>query len=214
MTATSYGDVEVGPDGKLYVADIETNNILVFAGPGEANEGEYLGTFGTGYTTPRQLTFSDEYMFVAHQAASTSDPNAGVMVFDLATGDLVTVIPTATGYVHPDTGEPIAGVGGRGVAYIAAASSPSCLLGDANGDGRVGIADLSALADNYGATGATWRMGDFNGDGDVGIADLSALADNYGKTGDPCDPDAMTVPEPATLALLAVSGLAVLRRRR
>ncbi|MHC4717643.1 MAG: PKD domain-containing protein, partial [Planctomycetota bacterium] len=55
-------------------------------------------------------------------------------------------------------------------------------LGDANGDGQVGIADLSALADNYGIiVGAAWRGGDFNADGVVGIADLSALADNYGR---------------------------------
>ncbi|OPX25203.1 MAG: hypothetical protein B1H04_00490 [Planctomycetales bacterium 4484_123] len=54
-------------------------------------------------------------------------------------------------------------------------------MGDANCDGKVGIADLGALADNYGKTsGATWRDGDFNRDGKVGIADLGALADNYG----------------------------------
>ena len=52
--------------------------------------------------------------------------------------------------------------------------------GDANMDGRVGIADLGALADNYGNTDAEWADGDFNGDRRVGIADLGALADNYG----------------------------------
>jgi hypothetical protein len=88
------------------------------------------------------------------------------------------------------------------------------ILGDANGDGKVGIADLSALADNYGlTTGATWRLGDFNDDGKVGIADLSALADNYGNTGDPC-PTGGTVPEPMTLGLLAIGGAALVRRRR
>ena len=53
-------------------------------------------------------------------------------------------------------------------------------LGDANGDGRVGVADLVALADNYGKGDAAWVDGDFTGDGLVGIADLGALADNYG----------------------------------
>ena len=57
----------------------------------------------------------------------------------------------------------------------------NCVMGDANGDGRVGIADLGAVADNYGTVGgAVWRMGDFNFDGKVGIADLGALSDNYG----------------------------------
>jgi len=54
------------------------------------------------------------------------------------------------------------------------------LAGDANGDGQVGIADLSAVADNYDKSPATWVMGDFNDDNKVGIADLSAVADNYG----------------------------------
>ncbi|MHC4716631.1 MAG: PEP-CTERM sorting domain-containing protein, partial [Planctomycetota bacterium] len=92
-------------------------------------------------------------------------------------------------------------------------AGPACLMGDANGDGKVGIADLSALADNYGRTNATWRMGDFSEDGKVGIADLSALADNYGKTGAPCDPEATIVPEPVTLAMLAIGGL-LLRKKR
>jgi hypothetical protein len=54
--------------------------------------------------------------------------------------------------------------------------------GDANLDGQVGIADLGALADNYGRIDALWRHGDFNGDRIVGIADLGALADHYGRT--------------------------------
>ena len=65
------------------------------------------------------------------------------------------------------------------------ASADACIVvgavrGDANGDGRVGIADLSALADNYLEGHKTWVDGDFNGDGFVTIADLGALADNYG----------------------------------
>jgi len=84
--------------------------------------------------------------------------------------------------------------------------------GDANQDGEVGIADLSAVADHYGEKGAlTWAMGDFNRDGEVGIADLSLLADHYGET-----PGAGTgVPEPATICLLALgASLAVSRRRK
>ena len=76
---------------------------------------------------------------------------------------------------------------------------PVPLLGDANRDGRVGIADLAIVADNYGSrAGMTWEDGDFNGDGAVGIADLGALADNYGSsTGGAGAP----VPEPAVLPL-------------
>jgi len=85
------------------------------------------------------------------------------------------------------------------------------VAGDCNEDGRVSIADLGALGDNYGREGdATWRRGDFNGDGRVGIADLGALADNYGY-----GPDAAgAVPEPAVLSLLLIGAVAIGRRRR
>ncbi|MHC4716652.1 MAG: hypothetical protein ACYS5V_06760, partial [Planctomycetota bacterium] len=84
------------------------------------------------------------------------------------------------------------------------------VVGDANLDGVVGIADLVALADNYGRdVGVTWMHGDVNEDGHVGIADLVALADNYGAGGD----QAPAVPEPAAAAFLA-GGLALIRRRR
>jgi hypothetical protein len=54
-------------------------------------------------------------------------------------------------------------------------------LGDLDGDGSVGLADLSALLTNYGTpSGATYADGDIDGDGDVDLADLSALLTNYG----------------------------------
>ena len=81
------------------------------------------------------------------------------------------------------------------------------VAGDANLDGKVGIADLVALADHYGQPGG-WRDGDLNGDGIVGIADLTIIADNYGRT------SGGVVPEPATLSLLAAGGLALIRRGR
>jgi len=82
------------------------------------------------------------------------------------------------------------------------------LMGDANVDGEVGIADLSAVADNYGKTGVGWMGGNFNGDDEVGIADLSAVADHYGEGG------GASVPEPATAVFLLTGAAGILTRRR
>ena len=55
--------------------------------------------------------------------------------------------------------------------------------GDANGDGKVDINDLTIVLTNYDkSTGMTWATGDFNGDGKVDINDLSIVLTNYDKT--------------------------------
>ena len=84
-------------------------------------------------------------------------------------------------------------------------------VGDTNNDGDVDIFDYLALQADYGtASGATWAMGDFNGDGDVDIFDYLDLQAQYGWTAGGGAP----IPEPATMALIGLGGLAVLRRRR
>jgi hypothetical protein len=96
-------------------------------------------------------------------------------------------------------------------AVVLSFAGDPALPGDANFDGRVGIADLSALADHYGLTaGVGWRQGDFTDDGGVGIADLALLADHYGWGGG----GRTAVPEPTCLFLLVSSGLIAVARRR
>lgn len=77
--------------------------------------------------------------------------------------------------------------------------------GDCNADGATGLSDLSILAGNYNMAG-DWFDGDFNGDGTIGLSDLSMMAGSYGTT-------SSAIPEPATLALLTLGGMAALRRR-
>jgi len=85
--------------------------------------------------------------------------------------------------------------------------------GDANGDGVVDLQDFGLLKDNFGMTeGATWGQGDFTGDGAIDLQDFGILKDHFGHTTGSIP--VTVVPEPATMSLLALGGLAVLRRRR
>jgi len=84
--------------------------------------------------------------------------------------------------------------------------------GDANGDGVVDSADYIMVKTHFGgppAAGTEGTGGDFNGNGTVDWEDLQKLMSglNSGTGGAP-------IPEPATLALLAVGAMALIRRRR
>ena len=87
--------------------------------------------------------------------------------------------------------------------------------GDVTADGFVGTDDLVQVLSKWGTAGpqATWDMGDcapYNqgvnpGDDFVGSDDYVEVLTYWGTS---------ALPEPATLALLLIGGLAGLRRRR
>ena len=77
--------------------------------------------------------------------------------------------------VWPGQGYTNVGSNGVQLAYVP-------LPGDANGDGRVDINDLTIVLAHYGQTGENWAKGEFTGDGTVDINDLTIVLANYGKT--------------------------------
>jgi hypothetical protein len=75
--------------------------------------------------------------------------------------------------------------------------------GDADENGTVAFADYQALEAGFG-TGTTWAQGNFDGVGVTSFADYQLLEANFGK---------VITPEPATLCLLVLGGLGLIRRR-
>lgn len=67
-------------------------------------------------------------------------------------------------------------------AYTADCASTTPCPGDLNGDGSIGLADLTVLLSNFGtASGAGPEDGDMNGDGAVDLADLTEFLSLFGS---------------------------------
>ena len=93
------------------------------------------------------------------------------------------------------------------------------LPGDANGDGKVDVNDLTIVLSHFGATtGVDWSTGDFNGDGKVDVNDLTIVLSNFGESlGAAAGGSPVAVPEPSALVLIVFGGVSLfgwVRRRR
>jgi hypothetical protein len=87
------------------------------------------------------------------------------------------------------------------------------LKGDANLDLEVDSIDLNRFVSGYGSSmAANWSIGDFNGDGRVNTIDFNHVSGNFGQTAGMPSLGA-SVPEPTLLAMLATTGILVVRRR-
>jgi hypothetical protein len=102
-------------------------------------------------------------------------------------------------------------------------------IADANGDGRVDVADLGVVATNFNDSPpvpAGRAGGDFNGDGTVDVSDLGILSTHFNQPNAAAAGElsqqslaaypqlSSAVPEPSALCLFAVTGLAAVPRRR
>ena len=83
----------------------------------------------------------------------------------------------------------------------------TAIPGDATGDGLVGSDDLVLILSNWGISQATRSQGDVTGDSFVGADDYVQVLTYWGTVAAP-----EHLPEPASLSLLVLAGLALVRR--
>jgi hypothetical protein len=96
-------------------------------------------------------------------------------------------------------------------------ASQSDTLGDTDGDYDVDIDDYRNFVAQLGGSPNAVENADFNEDGVVNLEDFAIMRWNYGFGAEPEPEVALgaTIPEPATLGMLALlGGLTMLRRRR
>jgi hypothetical protein len=174
--------------------------------------------------------------YAAGTQAATDASIRGYLVSGYAGGTLTgtTGITSSTAAVTPGFAVGYAD-GADGV--VAGLSSGQIELkytryGDANLDGVVSGDDFTILVGNLGKSVSRWDQGDFNYDGVVSGDDFTLLVGNLGKAANGADItlpaadlaaiDAFaaangltlpSVPEPASMGILALSGIAMLSRR-
>jgi hypothetical protein len=92
--------------------------------------------------------------------------------------------------------------------------SLALILGDANGDQKVDLTDLNVVLNNLGTTTSLRSNGNFDGAATIDLTDLNDVLNNLGAGATGSVSMNLVAPEPSSLGILAVAGIALLKRRR
>jgi hypothetical protein len=209
LEITTAGDYTFGfagdDGGELTIIGASFRTISSQVGASITNSGQSLTadiptgdslTFGTTTLEPGQ--YQIEYTFFERAGGAWTE-------LYVAPGE-VNVWDTNAFRLLSTTSEQVDATIGGGLQLVGGAPN---VPGDTNADGVVDLTDLNNVRNNFGGSG----LGDTNGDGSIDLEDLNAVRNNFGATASPS-----AVPEPASFALAALTGIGALlfgkRRRR
>lgn len=216
--------------------DLVNGRINVTTGGNKVVQAQKLQFSGTG-----KIDLNDNDMIVDYSSASPLDDIRGFISSGfsdgLQTGNGIISTRAKTSPNAGESGKTRLGYGEASTLNLSsfdgiAVDGTAVLVkytyaGDATLDGKVDISDLYQLASAFNSSGY-WTSGDFNYDGAIDATDLSLLSLNWqAGISAALGPDLLlttaltslglplsAVPEPASLGLLALTGAALLRRRR
>ena len=198
-----------GPDGNLYVCSDGTDEVLRY----DAQNGDFIDAFVTagagGMDAPQDLEFRGESLYVSNHGTDT------VLGFDAQTGALDGVFASSPSMTNPHGMT----FGPDGNLYVVSGATNSVLRFDGQSGAFMDIFVTQGLGGLAGADNVL-----FGPQGHLYVSgyDSDGIHIYYGATGGfqgmltgVTDPTYMLIiPEPATLSLLTLGGLALVRRRK
>jgi autotransporter-associated beta strand protein len=227
VTVNNNGKLAPGTETAPGTLTLSLGNAALSLDAAKANNAGQF-TFRLGAVSDKIVLDADTFLALGTASATNSSLDWSDFTFIPGTGlvdgvyTLIDASTNATGELSTGAGLLSGSIGG-GAGTLSIADGQDLILtvtgfalpGDTNGDKVVDAADYVTLKKNFGAgPGAAGKetIGDFNGDGNVNYADLQTLMGAMGTGSSGGAP--ATTPEPATLGLLAIGALAMLRRNR